>query len=145
MRQHAAESRGVADVTVELSRVFEIGENHGEAAHRDLVARAEQLLGKEIPEELQRRHLACGGGLVAPSEMLNDDELAGIEGVVERKFGPGCQMIVGATGCALFFEAKAYSFSTVGHHGESPWAFHHRATHPVPPRWKVQLQDAQIG
>ncbi len=82
---HQVIGAGIADRLIERGRALEVAEQQGDAADRDLIARAQHVVGEEVAEGLQRRHAIGGQGVRDPASILDDRDQRPLRAVAEAQ------------------------------------------------------------
>ena len=108
MAHHAAERSRVANLSIELGRVAQVSEEHGQRSDGNLLAGSQCFGRKQIAEHLQRRYFSRRRRLIAPLESFENHELFGVSLVlqVERELfvdmqrAPQLQPFVESVTCA---------------------------------------------
>src|SRR5215211_7521705 len=133
--QDPPEGGRVADLAVEVGGVSEVGEEDGQAAHRDPLPGPEQLAGEEVPEDLQGGGLRGGRRLVAPGRALEHEELLGVGGVLEAQHGRQGHLQLVAGPAATLGRERGFLRPTGGRHQE-PASGQPEGTEPVTSRFQ---------
>ena len=81
---------GIADLLVKRRRGLEVGEEQGDAADRNLVARPQHILREEVAEGLQRGDPVGGQAIGHPLPAFDDGDARAVAVVLEAQTAGRC-------------------------------------------------------